>query len=54
LEVETNFSFAIYQINITFTKTNTMSDNYFHENSATIGYIYTALAIGIVAYLIFV
>jgi hypothetical protein len=30
-----------------------MSDNYFHENSATIGYIYTALALGIVAYLIF-
>lgn len=30
-----------------------MADNYFHENSGTIGYIYTIIVAGIVAYLIF-
>ncbi len=30
-----------------------MADKYFHENAGPIGYIYTAVAIGIVAYLIF-
>ncbi len=30
-----------------------MGDNYFHENSGTIGYIYTVIAVGILTYLIF-
>jgi len=30
-----------------------MSDNYFHENSGIIGYVYTAIAILVVGYLIF-
>jgi len=30
-----------------------MSDNYFHENSGTIGYVYTAVALMVICYLIF-
>lgn len=30
-----------------------MADNYFHENSGIIGYVYTVVIIGLIAYLIF-